>query len=131
MPTAISVTGLTKRYGAHTAVDGVSFSVDVGETFGILGPNGAGKTTTLEMIEGLRKPDAGEVFVLDQPVWPDPRAIQARIGVQLQTTNLFEALSARELLDPVCQLLPRPDPGRSPTARWPGSGSRPRPRAKW
>jgi ABC-2 type transport system ATP-binding protein len=108
--TAISVNGLTKRYGDHTAVDGVSFSIDVGETFGILGPNGAGKTTTLEMIEGLRKPDAGEVFVLDQPVWPDPRAIQARIGVQLQSTNLFEALSARELLTLFANFYERPNP---------------------
>jgi ABC-2 type transport system ATP-binding protein len=108
--TAISVNGLTKRYGDHTAVDGVSFSIDVGETFGILGPNGAGKTTTLEMIEGLRKPDAGEVFVLDQPVWPDPRAIQARIGVQLQNTNLFEALSARELLTLFASFYEKPEP---------------------
>ena len=111
MATAISVNGLTKRYGDHVAVDSVSFSIDVGETFGILGPNGAGKTTTLEMIEGLRKPDAGEVFVLEQPVWPDPRAIQARIGVQLQTTNLFEALSARELLTLFATFYQKPDPG--------------------
>ena len=111
MATAISVNGLTKRYGDHVAVDSVSFSIDVGETFGILGPNGAGKTTTLEMIEGLRKPDAGDVLVLEQPVWPDPRAIQARIGVQLQTTNLFEALSARELLTLFATFYQRPDPG--------------------
>ncbi len=112
MATAISVNGLTKRYGDHVAVDSVSFSIDVGETFGILGPNGAGKTTTLEMIEGLRKPDAGDVFVLEQPVWPDPRAIQARIGVQLQTTNLFEALSAHELLTLFATFYQKPDPGQ-------------------
>ena len=104
----------------------------MGETFGILGPNGAGKTTTLEMIEGLRKPDGGEVLVLDQPVWPDPRAIQARIGVQLQTTNLFEALSARELLTLFANFyraLRIPTAGR-PSAE-PGSGSRARQRARW
>ncbi len=95
---AIEVQGLTKRYGSHVAVDGVSFAVERGEAFGILGPNGAGKTTTLEMIEGLRKPDAGEVTVLGTPVWPDPTRIQARIGVQLQTTSLFDRLSATELL---------------------------------
>jgi len=67
--------------------------------FGILGPNGAGKTTTLEMIEGLRKPDDGEITVLGESVWPDPRRIQARIGVQLQTTSLFDMLTARELLE--------------------------------
>ncbi|MEP6642486.1 MAG: ABC transporter ATP-binding protein, partial [Gaiellales bacterium] len=66
---------------------------------GILGPNGAGKTTTLEMIEGLRKPDAGEITVLGEKVWPDPRRIQARIGVQLQTTSLFDMLTAHELLE--------------------------------
>jgi ABC-2 type transport system ATP-binding protein len=99
MDAAISVAGLTKRYGDHTAVDHVSFEVDRGESFGILGPNGAGKTTTLEMIEGLRKPDGGEITVLGQPVWPDPRRIQARIGVQLQSTSLFDMLTARELLE--------------------------------
>ncbi len=98
MTAAISVSGLTKRYGDHVAVGGVSFEVAQGESFGILGPNGAGKTTTLEMIEGLRKPDAGDVSVLGVPVWPDPKRIQERIGVQLQSTSLFEMLSARELL---------------------------------
>jgi ABC-2 type transport system ATP-binding protein len=99
MDAAISVDGLTKRYGAHTAVDDVSFRVEQGESFGILGPNGAGKTTTLEMIEGLRKPDGGEITLLGQPVWPDPRRIQPRIGVQLQSTSLFDMLTARELLE--------------------------------
>jgi ABC-2 type transport system ATP-binding protein len=99
METAISVAGLTKRYGGHTAVDGVSFQVERGESFGILGPNGAGKTTTLEMIEGLRKPDGGEITVLGNAVWPDPRRIQSLIGVQLQSTSLFDMLTARELLE--------------------------------
>jgi ABC-2 type transport system ATP-binding protein len=95
---AIRVHELTKRYGDHVAVDGISFDVRQGEAFGILGPNGAGKTTTLEMIEGLRRPDSGRIEVLGQPVWPDPRSIQARIGVQLQSTTLFDKLTARELL---------------------------------
>src|SRR5690242_10004849 len=99
MDAAISVAGLTKRYGGRTAVDAVSFEVERGESFGILGPNGAGKTTTLEMIEGLRKPDGGTITLLGEPVWPDPRRIQARIGVQLQTTALFDMLTARELLE--------------------------------
>jgi ABC-2 type transport system ATP-binding protein len=98
VPAAIAVEGLTKRYGDHVAVNGVSFEVEQGEVFGILGPNGAGKTTTLEMIEGLRKPDAGTIRLLDRPVWPDPRGIQKQIGVQLQSTTLFDMLSARELL---------------------------------
>jgi ABC-2 type transport system ATP-binding protein len=99
MDAAISVAGLTKRYGDHVAVDDVSFRVEQSEAFGILGPNGAGKTTTLEMIEGLRRPDAGDITVLGQPVWPDPRRIQFRIGVQLQSTSLFDMLTARELLE--------------------------------
>src|SRR3989337_1794319 len=60
----LAIEALTKRYGSLVAVDGISFEVRRGETFGILGPNGAGKTTTLEMIEGLRKPDAGRLTIL-------------------------------------------------------------------
>jgi ABC-2 type transport system ATP-binding protein len=107
---AIQVQGLTKRYGDHVAVDGISFSVHQGEAFGILGPNGAGKTTTLEMIEGLRKPDAGDIEVLGMPVWPDPMPVQARIGVQLQSTALFDRLSARELLELFARFYASEDP---------------------
>jgi ABC-2 type transport system ATP-binding protein len=109
MDAAISVAGLSKRYGDHTAVDDVSFRVEQGESFGILGPNGAGKTTTLEMIEGLRRPDGGDVTVLGEPVWPDPRRIQTRIGVQLQSTALFDMLTARELLELFARFYLRPD----------------------
>ena len=109
MDPAISVTGLTKRYAGSTAVDGVSFEVAKGEVFGILGPNGAGKTTTLEMIEGLRKPDGGQILVLGQQVWPDPRRIQRQIGVQLQSTTLFDLLTARELLILFATFYNRPD----------------------
>jgi ABC-2 type transport system ATP-binding protein len=109
MDAAISVAGLTKRYGGRTVVDAVSFDVTQGESFGILGPNGAGKTTTLEMIEGLRKPDGGEITLLGEPVWPDPRRIQARIGVQLQSTSLFDMLTARELLELFARFYLRPD----------------------
>ena len=65
MEPAVQVENLVKRFGSFTAVDGVSFSVERGEIFGILGPNGAGKTTTLETIEGLHKPTGGKVSVLD------------------------------------------------------------------
>jgi ABC-2 type transport system ATP-binding protein len=106
---AIRVEGLTKRYGDHVAVDGIGFSVAQGEAFGILGPNGAGKTTTLEMIEGLRPPDEGDVEVLGQRVWPDPRAVQARIGVQLQSTTLFDKLTSRELLELFARFYDRSD----------------------
>jgi ABC-2 type transport system ATP-binding protein len=106
---AIAVSGLMKRYGDHVAVDGVTFEVREGEAFGILGPNGAGKTTTLEMIEGLRKPDGGDIRVLGRPVWPEPRAVQQLIGVQLQSTSLFDKLTTRELLDLFARFYGRTD----------------------
>jgi len=96
MPTAISVRGLRKSYGSVIAVNDVSFDVEPGEFFGILGPNGAGKTTTLEMIEGLREPDGGELTVLGIPPWPRNAALLPRIGVQLQASSFFERLTARE-----------------------------------
>ncbi|MFC7221305.1 ABC transporter ATP-binding protein [Streptomyces polyrhachis] len=96
MTAAIIARGLRKRYGDVQAVDGVDLEVGTGEFFGILGPNGAGKTTTMEMIEGLRQPDAGEARLLGTPSWPRNRALLRRIGVQLQASAFFEKLSARE-----------------------------------
>jgi ABC-2 type transport system ATP-binding protein len=95
---AIDVQGLVKRYGELTAVDGVSFTVQRGEFFGILGPNGAGKTTTLEMIEGLRRPDAGSVTLLGESPWPRNPRLLPRLGVQLQASAFFDKLAAREQL---------------------------------
>jgi ABC-2 type transport system ATP-binding protein len=94
----IEIRGLLKRYGAFTAVDGVDLTVFRNEIFGILGPNGAGKTTTLEMVEGLRTPDAGSIRVAGIDVVANPNAVKRVIGVQLQTTALFDYLSARELI---------------------------------
>src|SRR5262249_50693603 len=98
MPTTISVRDLRKSYGTVHAVDGVSFEVEQGEFFGILGPNGAGKTTTLEIIEGLREADGGEVTVLGKHPWPRDHALLPQIGVQLQASSFFELLTAREQL---------------------------------
>jgi len=95
---AISVRDLRKRYGDVEAVAGVTFEVEPGEFFGILGPNGAGKTTTLEIVEGLRKPDSGEITVLGLAPWPRNPALLPRIGVQLQASSFFERLTAREQL---------------------------------
>jgi ABC-2 type transport system ATP-binding protein len=95
---AIDVADVRKSYGDLRAVDGVSFTVDEGEFFGILGPNGAGKTTTLEIIEGLRQPDGGTVRLLGQEPWPRNTALLPRIGVQLQATAFFDKLTAREQL---------------------------------
>lgn len=96
--TAIQVENLVKIYGPLRAVDGISFEVAKGEVFGMLGPNGAGKSTTTEMIEGLRKPDAGNIHVLGHDVLKNIEPIKQRIGIQLQTTSLFQKLTTRELV---------------------------------
>ena len=96
---AIRAVELRKRYGDILAVDGVSIAVEAGEIFGLLGPNGAGKTTTVEMIEGLRRPDAGTVHVLGHDLRTEVAAVRQRIGVQLQTTALFPRLTVREVLE--------------------------------
>ncbi|MFD0200023.1 MULTISPECIES: ABC transporter ATP-binding protein [Saccharothrix] len=95
---AVVVADIRKSYGELKAVDGVSFTVAEGEFFGILGPNGAGKTTTLEIVEGLRKPDGGQVTLLGEQPWPRNPKLLPRIGVQLQASSFFEKLTAREQL---------------------------------
>ena len=96
MPSTILVKDLRKYYADVHAVDGVSFEVEQGEFFGILGPNGAGKTTTLEIVEGLREADSGEVTLLGLRPWPRNPKLLPRIGVQLQATSFFERLTVRE-----------------------------------
>lgn len=94
----LSVEGLRKTYGLLAAVDGISFSVAHGETFGILGPNGAGKTTTLEIIEGLREPDDGRIAFLGMDAVRNRARVQQRIGVQLQSQALWPELTVEETL---------------------------------
>lgn len=96
---AIVVEDLRKTYGATKAVDGISFTVGLGEIFGMLGPNGAGKSTTIEMIEGLRVADGGLVTVLGLRQPREAQAIKSRIGIQLQTTSLYPRLTVTEILD--------------------------------
>src|SRR5688572_26886678 len=96
---AIMVENLVKRYGTVRAVDGISFSVDEGEVFGMLGPNGAGKTTTVEILEGLRDADSGTAQVLGMDVRRQGRNVKEQIGVALQTATLMPNLTARELVD--------------------------------
>jgi ABC-2 type transport system ATP-binding protein len=95
----IRVDDLKKAYGATRAVDGVSFEVRAGTVFGLLGPNGAGKTTTVEVLEGLRTPDSGEVHVLGVDVVAHPDELKPRIGVSLQTAALYPKLNVVEVLD--------------------------------
>jgi ABC-2 type transport system ATP-binding protein len=87
-----------KAFGRVQAVDGVSFHVGPGEIFGLLGPNGAGKTTTVEMLEGLTRPDGGELRVLGLDVRHHAGEIKRRIGVQLQTAALYPHLTVAELI---------------------------------
>jgi len=96
VPAAVVTRDIHKHYGRTRAVDGVSIEIETGEFYGFLGPNGAGKTTTLEIIEGLRRPDSGEVSLLGLPPWPRNEALLPRIGVQFQTSSFFERLTARE-----------------------------------
>jgi ABC-2 type transport system ATP-binding protein len=99
MEDIIVVRNLAKQYGNFTAVDHVSFSVKKGEIFGILGPNGAGKTTTLEMIEGLKPIDSGQVLLDGLDVSKETRKVKALIGVQLQSSAFFDGLNLIEILD--------------------------------
>jgi ABC-2 type transport system ATP-binding protein len=93
---AISVRDLRKSYGAHEALRGVSFELAEGEVFGLLGPNGAGKTTTVEILEGYRPRDGGEVEVLGHDPARSPRSLRERIGVVLQQSELWANLTVVE-----------------------------------
>jgi ABC-2 type transport system ATP-binding protein len=105
--TALRCRGLVKYYGAVAAVAGLDLEVRSGECFGMLGPNGAGKTTTVEIFEGLRVPDAGEVEVLGDRWQGDGLALRARLGIQLQETKFPEKLRVSEVLTLFRSFYPR------------------------
>ena len=107
--TAISVRGLRKSYGGRPAVDGLDLDIRRGEVFALLGPNGAGKTTTVEILEGFRQRDAGEVRVLGVDPARGSRAWRARIGVVLQSTGEFDELTVAEVVGHFANFYPDPD----------------------
>jgi len=107
-PAVIQVSGLSKSYGSTRAIDAATFEVRQGEIFGLIGPNGAGKTTTMECIEGLRSPDAGRLSVLGLNPLRDGKALQNRIGVQLQEAQLQKRITVREAIGLWSSLYPAP-----------------------
>ena len=106
----INVRGLHRAYGAVEAVRGVDLSVRAGEVFAFLGPNGAGKTTTVEILEGYRSRDAGEVGVLGVDPATAGRDWRGRIGIVLQQSRMHPELSVRETLELFAGYYPRPRP---------------------
>jgi ABC-2 type transport system ATP-binding protein len=105
---AVSVHGLRKSYGERTAVDGVDLDIPRGEVFALLGPNGAGKTTTVEILEGYRSRDAGEVSVLGvDPADATPQW-RARVGIVLQSVTDLSELTVTETVRHFAGYYPRP-----------------------
>jgi ABC-2 type transport system ATP-binding protein len=108
MSPAISVRGLRKQYDTFAAVDGVDLDVETGEILALLGPNGAGKTTTVEICEGYRSRDAGEVLVLGLDPATADREWREHVGVVLQTSGFTEELTVRETITHFASLYERP-----------------------
>ncbi len=107
---ALIVKDLKKYYGRVRAVDGISFAIRRGTIFCFVGPNGAGKTTTMEVIEGLKEPDSGEILLLDMALPQEAARVKQAMGVQLQTTGLLERLKVREIIDLFRSFYARPLP---------------------
>lgn len=107
---AIEVRGLKKSYGSVHAVRGIDLTVGRGEVFAMLGPNGAGKTTTVEILEGYRKADAGEIKVLGYDPAAGHRALRERIGIVLQETGVEPFLTVEEAVSLYRGYYPHPRP---------------------
>ena len=105
---AISIRGLAKRYGEFTAVDGLDLDIERGEIFALLGPNGAGKTTTVEICEGYRPRDAGDVRVLGEDPASAGRRWKAQVGIVLQSGAGDSQLTVRELVRAQASYYPEP-----------------------
>ncbi|QIM15698.1 ABC transporter ATP-binding protein [Leucobacter insecticola] len=104
----VRVRGLSKHYGDREILRGIDLDIAAGETYALLGPNGAGKSTAIEILEGLRRPDAGEIRVLGQDPLTAPRSWKARIGIVAQATAEFGPNTPRELLNYFSTIYPNP-----------------------
>ncbi len=138
----LDVQGLVRRYGDLTAVDGVSFHIDAGETYGLLGPNGAGKTTTISMVAGLIAADVGSIAVAGRVMGPSQVAVKRHIGLVPQDLAIYPELSGRENLtffgrlqglrgkqlsqriDTVLELIAMSDRAKDPTKEYSGGMKR-------
>ena len=109
-PVAISVKGLKKNYGKNAALRGVDLEIREGEIFALLGPNGAGKTTFVEILEGFRRRDAGEVQVLGIDPDHQPMALKARVGIVLQSSGMDRYLNVAETVSMYSSYYPHPRP---------------------
>ncbi|MDN5933239.1 MAG: ABC transporter ATP-binding protein, partial [Pseudonocardia sp.] len=101
-PPAIELSGVTRRFGAVTAVDGLSLRVAPGEVVALLGPNGAGKTTTVDLLLGLGRPHAGRVRVLGRP--PERAVAEGLVSAVMQTGGLLKDLTVAETVEYVAAL---------------------------
>jgi ABC-2 type transport system ATP-binding protein len=108
MTPAIAVRGLSRRYGALQAVDGVGFDIAPGEIFGLLGANGSGKTTIVDCILGLTAPDEGQIAICGMDACKDALAARAKTGAVLQATGLQDKITPRESLDAFAAFYPAP-----------------------
>ncbi|MET0789749.1 MAG: ABC transporter ATP-binding protein [Cellulomonas sp.] len=108
MPDAVEVVGLRKVYGEKKAVDGLDLRVATGEVVAILGPNGAGKTTTVEILEGYRSRDGGDVRVLGRDPQSGDRAWRTRLGIVLQSNNDLAEATVGELVRHFARFFPDP-----------------------
>ncbi len=117
-PLAAEVRGLVKTYGGLTAVAGIDFEIRRGEIFALLGPNGAGKTTTVEILEGYRARDGGQVTVLGCDPGRERAQLENRIGIMLQSTGVEPYLTVHETVSMCAGLYPHPRPVEEVLAWW-------------
>lgn len=109
MAPIIQVENIVRTFGSTRAIDGISFSVDEGEVFGVLGPNGSGKTTLVRLLNGVLAPTSGKAYLFGKDVTIDGTFVRQRTGVLTETPSLYERLTARKNLAFFCRFYGIPD----------------------